>query len=246
MTDRGVSPIDSPDQYTAEKICQRLQSFPRRFEQLDAVKELRSLLEEETVLSGPMVRQKPESFTQQYLIEPILDGLGYPSPSSEAYIGCGPHFVRDPTAKHVIERKRPDYLLETGEETTICLLEAKAANRERGKRSQAATEQVEMYTDENTFSKYRYTIDQRYLAAVATDGLRWKLWGKDVIAGDKANLIRVYDFSPAIETIGDRLNVIESRDPLSRAEIRRDIERNFVPYFGAKNLPSTISANSNP
>ncbi|MDL5361713.1 hypothetical protein [Halalkalicoccus sp. NIPERK01] len=241
MTD-GVPPVDSPDQYIAEDVRQRLRTFPRRFEQLDAVSELRSLLTEKSVLRGPMVHQKPESFTQQYLIEPILDGLGYPSPSSEAYGGDGPHFVRDPSAKHVIESKRPDYLLDTGEGTTICLLEAKAANRERVDGSpRDATEQVGMYTDENVFSKYRHTVDQQYLAAIATDGFRWKLWGKDVIGGDGAELIQTYDFSPSIQTISDRLSVIESTISMSSARIRRDLETEFVPYFGAENLPNALS-----
>lgn len=242
MTESGASPIDSPDQYVAEKVCQRLETFPRRFEQLDAIGELRNLFEENTVLSGPRAHQQPESFTQQYLIEPIVDGLGYPSPSSEAYGGKGPHFVRDPTANHVIERKRPDYLLDTAEETTVRLLEAKAVTRERVDGSLTeATEQVEVYTDENAFSKYRHTIHQRYLAAIATDGLRWKLQGKDVSAGSEAERIHVYDFSSAVGTVSNRLDITESGNPTERAAIRRDIEENFVPYFGAKNLPSVLS-----
>ena len=77
--------------------------------------------------------------TEQYLIEHVLHGLGYTDPTSTAYDGSGPHFVRQLTTFRSVESQRPDYLLKQVDDTLVCILEAKAANRKRSEQQRATS-----------------------------------------------------------------------------------------------------------
>ena len=82
----------------AERVRQQLRTFPLKFRELGEGGMLRTILTEgeTTALEGPIVGQQPETFTEQYLIEPVLHSLRYIDPASTEYDGSGPHFVRRP------------------------------------------------------------------------------------------------------------------------------------------------------
>jgi hypothetical protein len=220
--------------FLAERVRQQLEVFPRRFRELGEAGELRDLFRDTHTLYGPRIHQSPEDFTEQYLIEPVLHGLGYLNPISEDYTGEGPHFVRRPSTFPAVENKRPDYKLENISPRTVCILEAKAANAEQPRGSKRnATENIEDYVSSNTFATYLESRERRYLVAVGTDGLRWVLWAKDVRSRDTREAIKEVDLAPIVESIAQQNTTIEGSPDFHSPEIRNTLANEFVPAFSA-------------
>lgn len=221
--------------FFAEEVRQRLEVFPEKFRELGEGGTLRDLLQTPHTLPGPLVEQEPEDFTEQYLIEPVLDGLGYLNPVSEDYSGSGPHFVRRPSTFKKIEVKRPDYLLKNVSPKLVCILEAKAANNEHLQGSKRkATDDIEEYVESNTFAKYLESRDKQYLVAIGTDGLRWVLWAKDVRSGKTKEALAEVSLSPVMKSIARRKAVIEGDPEQETAEIRYFLANEFIPIFSAR------------
>ncbi|MFB1064039.1 hypothetical protein ACEWFR_08970 [Natrinema sp. H-ect4] len=231
------------DSVLAERVRQQLTVFPEKFRELGEGGELRSLCRSTRTLSGPKVNQAREHFTEQYLIEPILHGLGYRNPISEDYVGTGPHFVRRPSTYRSLEINRPDYLLKNVSPQVDCILEAKAANEEQitGDKRRA-TADIEDYVDSDTFAKYLKTLEKRYLVAIGTDGLRWVLWAKDVRSRTTKRAIAEVDLSDAIESIAKRDSVIEGEPKQTTVEIRRFLANKFIPPFAARSIDEFVAA----
>jgi hypothetical protein len=69
--------FSSEDEATAYNVYQRLRKFVNRFEErTTASGALEAILHGDEFLGG-YVNQKPELFTEQQLIGPVLDALGY-------------------------------------------------------------------------------------------------------------------------------------------------------------------------
>ena len=229
------------DTVLAERVRQQLERFPEKFRELGESGELRTLCRKPTTLSGPKVQQSPEDFTEQYLIEPVLHGLGYWNPISEEYTGTGPHFVRRPSTYHTIEIKRPDYLLKNISPTLDCILEAKAANEEQPTGTKRkATNDIRAYVEDNTFAKYLESREKRYLVAIGTDGFRWVLWAKNVRTGETKEAIAEVDLGDVIADLAKRANVIEGDAERTTAEIRRFLASEFVTPFAARSLSEFV------
>lgn len=223
----------------AERVRQQLRTFPLKFRDLGEGGKLSQILTEgETqTLPGPYIGQQPETFTEQYLIEPVLHGLGYTDPTSIKYDGSGPHFVRRPTTFRSVENKRPDYLLEQVDESLICILEAKAANREQ-KTKRAATSDIREYIEVNAFCKYLREMEHEQMVAIGTDGLRWTLWRSDLHNDSERQVCRV-DLTGALRAISKRLDIIEGQTDRTPNDIRTGLEE-FVDHFAASRLPTVV------
>jgi hypothetical protein len=168
MTDQ--TPGLNRNKIIAERVRQRLEVFPEKFQEIGEGGELRGLFQTPYTLSGPRIRQTPELFTELYLIEPVLHGLGYQNPTSEEYTGDHPHFIKRPSTFRKIEINRPDYKLVNVAPETVCILEAKAVNEEQSTGSKrSATDDIREYVASNTFAKYLQSRDRRYLVAGQTD-----------------------------------------------------------------------------
>ncbi|SEV99464.1 hypothetical protein [Natrinema salifodinae] len=229
------------DMVLAERVRQQLEVFPEKFRELGEGGELRKLCRTPHTLSGPRVDQAREHFTEQYLIEPVLHGLGYFNPISEDYTGTGPHFVRRPSTYRKIEIKRPDYLLKNVSPRIDCILEAKAANEEQlSGAKRHATADIEEYVESNTFAKYLESREKRYLVAIGTDGFRWVLWAKDVRSRETKEAIATVDLSNAIDAIAKRNDVIEGEPTETNVEIRRSLATEFVPAFSARSIDEFV------
>lgn len=241
MTTTGSNSQLSARSFIAERVCQQLQVFPKKFRELGEGGELENILNSPSQLTGPRIHQAPEDFTEQYLIEPVLHSLGYLNPISDKYEGNGPHFVRRPTTFRNLEIKRPDYKLKNLSDDSVCILEAKAANKERpGTVKEAATDDMRAYVESNTFAKYLKSRDQRYLVGIGTDGLRWGLWAKDVRTGETKDRIQQASLVDTLREIGKDENVISGEPHSTRAEIRRELADSFVPFFSARELPEYV------
>lgn len=223
----------------AERVRQQLRTFPLKFKELSEGGQLNRILTdgETEALSGPHMRQQPEVFTEQYLIEPVLHGLGYINPASTEYDGSGPHFIRRPTTFRKIENKRPDYMLEQVDSTLVCILEAKAANRER-KPQQAATSDIKDYIEANAFCKYLRDVEHEQMVAIGTDGLHWALWHSH-LRKDTQEQVCWIDLTEVLRAISRRLGVIEGQTNYSANDVRNHIER-FVDHFAVNRLPRVI------
>jgi hypothetical protein len=229
------------DDMLAERVRQRLEVFPGKFRELGEGGELRKVIQTPHTLSGPRIGQAPEDFTEQYLIEPVLDGLGYFDPTSENYTAGGPHFVRRPSTFRNIEIKRPDYKLENVSPELVCILEAKAANNEQSQgKKRKATDDVEDYIASNTFAKYLESRDRRYLTAIGTDGIRWVLWAKDVRSRETRERIVEIDLEPVLESIAQRQNTIEGTPTHTTPAVRKQLAGEFIPAFSATGISDFV------
>ncbi|APE95025.1 hypothetical protein [Halodesulfurarchaeum formicicum] len=235
MTDSQLKEFDP----VAERVRQQLRTFPLKFRELGEGGKLSQILTagETQTLQGPYVGQQPEVFTEQYLIEPVLAGLGYRNPASVEYDGTGPHFVRRPTTFRSVESKRPDYLLKQVDPALVCILESKAANREQ-KATRAATNDIREYIEVNAFCKYLRQMEHEYMVAIGTDGLRWTLWRSNLHTDTEEEVCRV-DLTAELRAIAKRLDVIEGQTDRTADDIRKGIEE-FVNHFAADRLPSVV------
>lgn len=241
MADRRSKTKLNTTNFLAERVRQQLEVFPEKFRELGEGGELRDICGTSHTLAGPRVEQAPEDFTEQYLIEPVLHGLGYLNPISDDYTGDGPHFVRRPSTFRNIELKRPDYKLKNISREIVCILEAKAANEEQPQgKKRKATNDIENYINSNTFSKYLENQDQRYLVAIGTDGFRWILWAKDVRTNETKQAIQEVDLANAIEAIAKRDDVIEGEPELDTVEIRDQLSESFIPAFSALSVEEFV------
>jgi hypothetical protein len=238
MTDHStLHPTLQRDYHLAERVRIQLEVFPRKFRQLNEGGQLSSVLRSTKTLPGARVEQAPEVFTEQYLIEPVLHGLGYHNPASEQYTGDGPHFIRQPLTYGKVEPLQPDYLLKDIAPEVVCIVESKAANREqmRGAK-QEATADIRAYLEADTFCKYLRDLEQRYLVGIGTDGLRWTLWLKDLETGETKSGVPKVDLASVIEQEAIRLDTIDGDVADGRNAERDTLLEEFVPAFAVDNL----------
>jgi len=236
-----LHPTLRPDYQIAERVRIQTEVFPRKFRELSEGGQLRDILNSAKTLPGARVEQAPEVFTEQYLIEPMLHGLGYLNPASKEYAGEGPHFIRRPITYSKVEPRQPDYLLKNVGRSVVCIVESKAANREQmSGAKQKATGDIRKYLEEDTFCKYLHTLDQRYLVGIGTDGLRWTLWIKDLETGEMKEANPKVDLSSVVERAAIRLNTIEGKVSDRRVTEREMLLEEFIPAFAADNLVNHV------
>jgi len=127
------------------------------------------------------------------------------------------------------------------DDALVCLVEAKAANRElMTGAKQDATADIREYLEEDTFCKYLRDLDHQYLVGIGTDGLRWTLWVKDLETGKTLEATPKVDLTDIIRREAKRLNVIEGEADLSRGADRETLSERFVPAFAAPNLRTHV------
>ena len=244
MTDESeLHPTLKPNYQIAERVQIQTEVVASKFRELNEGGQLEKVLRTPSTLPGVRIEQAPEVFTEQYLIEPVLHGLGYLNPISEDYTGEGSHFIRQPTTYRKVEPKQPDYLLKNIHPAVVCIVESKAANREQLRGSkQHATADIQMYLEEDTFCKYLRDVDLRYLVGIGTDGLRWTMWMKDLDTGETKDATPKVDISPVVEREAVRLGTIPGDDTDGRANKRELLLDEFIPAFAADNLYSHVNS----
>lgn len=227
----------------AGRVRRQLETFPQKFRELGEGGQLSELFRSPKTLPGAKIEQAPEVFTEQYLIGPVLHGLGYLSSASAEYEGTGPHFIRQPITYENVEPKQPDYLLKNVDPSVVCIVEAKAVNREQmtGKKTKA-TDDIREYIEEETFCKYLREIEQRYLVGIGTDGFRWTLWVKDLQTGEVKEDAPKVDISSTIRKVASRRDVIEGDFSSGASDERSELTSELVPAFAAERLPEHVES----
>lgn len=236
MSDKSTyQTILEPDEWLAERVRIQAKTFPQKFRDLNEGPQLDEILRNTETLPGTKLEQAPEVFTEQYLIEPILQGLGYLDPASRKYTGEGSHHIRQPLMGTKEESLRPDYLLKNIGKS-VCIVEAKAANREEMSGTQQdATDDIRYYMQEDVFCKY-LRDDKRYLIGIGTDGLRWTMWMKDIKTGEMREAVPKVDISIVVERAARRLDTIPGEASVGRDEDRQKLLEKFIPAFAAENI----------
>jgi hypothetical protein len=231
----------SADTVLAERIRSSLARLPTKFAELGEGGELSRVFRTPHDLRGPKIGQAPEDFTEQYLIEPVLDALGYHNPLRDDFIPDSPQFVRRPTTFSSVEPNKPDYLLDNVDSSLVAIVEAKAINREQPDGTKRyAKHDIEAYLDDDTLSKYLHEIDLQYLVGIGTDGLRWTLCHKRLGQTDRVIDDPLVDLSRVIADQARRDGVIEGEPAHGVRENREFLAENFVPYFTARHLPTHV------
>lgn len=227
----------------AGRVRRQLETFPLKFRELGEGGQLSKLFRSPKTLTGAKIEQAPEVFTEQYLISPALHGLGYLSSASTEYEGTGPHFIRQPITYENVEPKQPDYLLKDIDPSVVCIVEAKAVNREQmvGKETKT-TEDIREYIEEDTFCRYFREIEQRYLVGIDTDGFRWTLWVKDLQTGEVKEDAPKVDISSAIRKVASRRDVIEGDFSSGASDERSELSNDLVPAFAAERLSEHVES----
>lgn len=154
------------DHIRAHNVLRALHGFAAEAHRRQAVKSLKQVASNpKHQFKGGHVDQAPEYFTEQYLIQPVLEELAlnpWPRPVD---------LVKD-------ERNRPDYRLQEIAPNCLAIAESKALNRQRN--HDRATEDVNEYLRDETFLKTLRREEVRYSLGVATDGLEWRLVARDI------------------------------------------------------------------
>lgn len=168
MVDNSEQTEFDADYIRAHNVLRALQTFADEVRRRKAVKPIKQVASNPSrQFKGGHVDQAPEYFTEQYLIQPVLEELAldpWPRPVD---------FVED-------ERNRPDYRLQQVAPNCLAIAESKALNRQRNDSKNKATEDVNEYLEDDTFLKTLRREEVRYSVGVATDGLEWQLIARDI------------------------------------------------------------------
>jgi len=169
MTDGFEQTEFDVDHLRAHNVLRSLQAFAAEAQRRHAVKSLKRVARNPShQFKGGYVDQAPEYFTEQHLIQPVLEELALdPWPRPVA-------LVKD-------ERNRPDYRLQQVAPNCLAIAESKALNRERN--HSVGSEDVNKYLRDETFLKTLRREEVRYSVGVATDGLEWRLIARDIKEG---------------------------------------------------------------
>lgn len=216
----------SEDERAAYSVYQRLTEFVTEFEErTTASGSLESILGGEDFLGG-YVNQKPEFFTEEQLIEPVLEALGYRE------VRWRPHgLIKD-------ERNQPDFQILDPPPQTVCIVESKRLGLDGD-----AKEQAERYLREDTFVKYEPDRDCQYLVGIGTSGVDWSLYAKPLgvaeptelatatIEDELLELVNAHrrETEPAERLIEDTWD--ELRDGFVSSLAKHDLRQSLRDYF---------------
>ncbi|SEP27926.1 hypothetical protein SAMN05216388_10628 [Halorientalis persicus] len=215
------------DHLRAQNVLQALQDFAAEVRQRRAVTQVKKVARNAaTQFKGGYVDQAPEYFTEQYLIESVLDQLAlgpWPRPVE---------LVKD-------EQRRPDYRLRDVATNCLAIGESKALNRERNQGK--ATEDIKGYLHDETFLKTLRREEVRYSIGIATDGLKWRLFARDIDTGVQLKVADCSISEPVamvLEKAHSEVDPAEDWTP----DARRRIANTLVAAFSRENIVSTAVA----
>lgn len=174
MSDSGHNGTLSADQFYAQGVLNVVRNFVSEFAERGELNTLRQVVTDGDELLGGVVGQMPERFTEEELIQPMLEALGY-----EDVVAQPADLVRD-------QRSIPDFKADGVAASCVCIVEAKkfGALDLSGEQS-TAEEEVAEYLGENALTKYKRDLDRQYLMGLGTDGLAWLLYGKNLDTGEQ-------------------------------------------------------------
>jgi hypothetical protein len=221
MTDGFEQTEFEIDRLRAHNVLRALQKFAAEARRRQAVNSLKQVARNSKhQFKGGYVDQAPEYFTEQYLIQPVLEQLAldpWPRPVD---------LVKD-------ERNRPDYRLQQVAPNCLAIAESKALNRQRN--HNRATEDVKKYLQDETFLKTLQREEVRYSVGVATDGLEWQLIARDIEEGVQTN-IGVCSLADPVKMALEKAHLEVDPSEDWAPEARRRVADTLVATFSRENI----------
>jgi len=217
------------DHVKAEKLQSVFREFVSSFlhgQKKNAGNTCEKLLRNEvSEFKGGTVGKKPEKFTQETIIEGVLDALGYDT-------------THDPVKLVKDEKKQPDIELGGVGDEHVGIVECKALLRERNS-GHALDSLEERYLDTNAFAHYKTNQEMQYVVGIATDGFDWKLRVKDIKRGE---ILPEFEANYSLVDDSDGIHHCYYAARYDEAKthwpaIREELAENFVSNFGSHNLP---------
>lgn len=235
----GNKPL-TKEVFLAARVSKAVEEFVATFGKVGAPGELRRLFDGKR-LDGGKIQQQPEDFTEQYLIQPCLEALGYEDLQSDGVSADDVHHRHEPSEFPKAETNHPDFKLVNVDPQLVCIVESKKVNGEllrTGRRD--ATADVETYLRSNTFAKHLREQDKRVLVGVGSDGFRWSLWAKDVVDDTLAEDIKQISIESEIRTTAANILYDGPAEEGWRVPVEKQLRKKLVRGFSPENLPRCV------
>ncbi|MFD1513466.1 hypothetical protein [Halomarina rubra] len=222
--------ITNTDQYPAQRLSSAIERFVSEFGDRNSLGRLVDVVDTSTQLTRGIVEQRPETFTEKHLVVPGLKALGYSI-----------HRER-PGEYTATGRSEPDFSIETPHAQNPYIVEAKRI----GNLPQSVlpddgegSEQLQSYLEEGFSAKYRTDLDRRHLVGIATDGIYWLVFKKDLETGAIDRIGGASTESAVLETVKAHRHPEEVSEQW-RVDVRRRLEVEFVPELSAENVAAAV------
>jgi len=218
--------LPTDDEAAAHNVTQRLIEFAHRFDTRSTDSGALERILDGELFKGGIVGQAPEFFTEQYLIVPVLNALGFKQ-------------VRwRPVDLMKAERKQPDFQIDDPPSSTVCIVESKRLGCEMSDAS--ASKQIEGYLVDDTFIKYSTKHNRRYLVGIATDGVSWTLYAKPI--GHREPIcIGSISILDELHTLARAHRQATKPECTLTREMSAQLEESLIPLFANHNLHSVVT-----
>jgi hypothetical protein len=230
MSDSDYNATLSADQFYAQGVVNIVRDFVGEFSSRGELNALRRIVEDGEDLQGGVVGQMPERFTEDKLIRPLLEALGY-----EGIVSQPADLVQD-------QRSVPDFKTGGVAESCVCIIEAKRLGRLALSDEQHIVEdEILEYLGENALTKYKRDLDTQYLMGIGTDGVVWILYAKNLNTGERTAIQAASLREPIRQAVLSQQYDGEPGDSWVTDQ-RPYIKKEFVQYFTADSASAATTA----
>lgn len=209
--------VTNTDQYITENVKQQLIAFVEECQKRNDLTTFLRIIETSEQLSSKHVYQQPERFTEDYLIQPCIEVLGYES------IRAKP---AEPTHNNVL---KPDFSMRGGENTLYILESKKLASFpisfDPFDESDHRVNQINTYLFDDFGNKYSFDGETNIQLGILTDGVRWVVYKPE---RDEFQPIEYVTIENELVTI---INAKLGEGRVSdrwTPELRNNLEKNFT------------------
>jgi hypothetical protein len=219
MSDSNRNKTLSAAQFSAQSVLNVVRDFVEEFAARGELNALNQIITEDEDLLGGVVEQMPERFTEEKLIRPMLEALGY-----KDIVAQPADLVKD-------QRTVPDFKTGGVAPSCVCIVEAKKFGEINPSDEQSEVkDEVTEYLGENALAKYKRDLDRQYLMGIGTDGLVWLLYGKNLDTGQQTVVHTVSLREPFRQAV-----LAEQYEGATReswvTDQRPHVQEEFVPLF---------------
>lgn len=230
MSDSDRNGTLSAEQFYAEGVLHVVRDFVREFAAEGELNALGGVVTDDDEFRGGLVGQMPERFTEENVIQPMLEVLGY-----EGIVPQPADLVKD-------QRSVPDFKAGGVAASCVCIVEAKRFGElDLSDEQSMLEEEVLEYLGENALTKYKRDLDRQYLMGIGTDGITWLLYGKDLDTGERAAIHSASLLEPFHQAVLAQQYEDSTGDSWVTDQ-RPSVQKEFVPLFTADAASEAVVA----
>ncbi len=228
MSDSNRNGMLSAEQFYAQGVLNVVRDFVEEFATRGELNALNQIITEDEDLLGGVVEQMPERFTEEKLIRPMLEALGY-----EDIVAQPADLMKD-------QRTVPDFKTGGVAIPCVCIVEAKKFGEiDLSDEQSEVKDEVTEYLGENALAKYKRDLDRQYLMGIGTDGLMWLLYGKNLDTGQQT-VVRTVSLR---EPFRQAVLAEQYEDATGESWVtdqRPHVQAEFVPRFTADGASDAV------